>query len=191
MVVDAIMDDNRLRVGVTARLNADQRNYKILMNVTGDSREFAIVPGELRSVAKALASCLEPSTEPDYIVGLAPGGIPIATGLAYVLDIPLIVAYKCRLQLPDEVVWVEPHCFSDTFYLYGVTSGTSVLLIDDEADSGNTLCNAVQSLRTHGIEIVDVGCVVETLRGGESPSRSKLNQLGLDLKSVRRMVAQV
>jgi adenine/guanine phosphoribosyltransferase-like PRPP-binding protein len=157
------------------------------MNVSGDYCELAILPRELRAVAKQLASSLQISTQPDFILGLAPGGIPITVALGYELEIPTVIAYKCRLDIPSEITWVEPHCVNSTFYLYGATAGMSVLLLDDEVDSGHTLCNAVQSLERHGIQIVDVGCVVEILHCGRSIGRDRLRELGLSLKSMYRM----
>ena len=176
--------DDIIRVGVAARRNLDQRSYKVLMNVSGDSREFAIVPKELQTIAKRLAACLQISTRPDYIIGLAPGGIPIAVALAYELNTPLIIAYKCRLDLPDEITWSEPHCLFNTFYLYGVSSGMSVILVDDEVDNGNTLCNAIREFRRCEVQILDVACVVEVLHSGLSIGKSKLLDLNLHLKTL-------
>jgi adenine/guanine phosphoribosyltransferase-like PRPP-binding protein len=179
--------DDVLRVGLAGRRNVDQRSYKVLMNASGDSREFAIVPKDLQTIAKRLAACLQISTQLDYIVGFAPGGIPIAVALAYELNIPLITAYKCRLDLPDEITWSEPHCLFNTFYFYGAYSGMSVILVDDEVDSGHTLCNAIRELQTHGVQILDVACVVEVLHGSHSMGRIKLLDLNLHLKSLLRL----
>ncbi|MCM8820242.1 MAG: phosphoribosyltransferase [Candidatus Omnitrophica bacterium] len=181
-----IKHDKILRVGVAQRRNLDRRSYKIIMNVSGDSREFAIVPRELQSIAKRLAACLEISKQPDYIIGLAPGGIPIAVALAYELNIPLIIAYKCRLDLPGEVTWSEPHCLFNTFYLYGVSPGMSVILVDDEVDNGYTLCNAIRKLQAHGVQVLDVACVVEVLHNGRSIGRAELSGFNLNLKSLFR-----
>jgi hypothetical protein len=134
--------DQFVRATVCERRNEDARAYKILMNVAGDSREFAIVPREIRKVGRQLATCLATVEELDYVVGFAPGGIPSAMALALEVDLPMIVAYKCRLGLPGEIVWEEPHCVNSTFYLYGLRGGMRVVLVDDEVDSGATICNA-------------------------------------------------
>ena len=179
--------DEVLHVGLARRLNLDQRSYKVLMNASGDSRVFAIKPKDLQTIAKRLATCLKISTRPDYIIGFAPGGIPIAVALAYELDIPLIIAYKCRLDCPSEITWSEPHCLFNTFYFYGAYSGMSVVLIDDEVDSGNTFYNAIRELRAHGVIILDVACVVEVIHGSYSMGRTKLSNLHLQLKSLLRL----
>lgn len=184
---DSSNHDDILRVGLADRRNVDQRSYKVLMNASGDSREFAIVPKDLQTIAKRLAACLQISTRPDYIVGFAPGGIPIAVALAYKLNIPLIIAYKCRLNLPDEITWSEPHCLFNTFYFYGAYSDMSVILVDDEVDSGHTLCNAIQELRAHGVQVLDVACVVEVLHDGYSMGKARLLDLHLHLKSLLRL----
>lgn len=178
--------DDVIHVGLAGRRNVDQRSYKVLMNASGDSRQFAIVPKDLQVIAKRLAACLQISTQPDYIIGFAPGGIPIAVALAYELNIPLVIAYKCRLNLPDEITWSEPHCLFNTFYFYGAYSGMSVILIDDEVDNGHTLCNAIRELRAHEVQILDVACVVEILHKGHSIGRTKLLDLHLHLKSLLR-----
>lgn len=186
-VISSKNHDDILHVGLAGRRNVDQRSYKVLMNASGDSREFAIVPKDLRTIAKQLAACLQTSTQPDYIVGFAPGGIPIAVALSYELNIPLVIAYKCRLDLPDEITWSEPHCLFNTFYLYGVCSGMSVVLVDDEVDSGHTLCNAIRELQVHGVQILDVACVVEVLHDGYSMGKARLLDLYLHLKSFLRL----
>jgi len=184
-------DEDFICVGLTARRNADRRDYKVLMNAAGDSCDFAISPPSLRAIARRLGAALKLTQLPDYIVGFAPGGIPIAVGLAYELDLPVVIAYKCRLDLPDEVAWTEPHSVNSTFYFYGAREGQSVLLVDDEVDSGRTICNAVRALRTCDVEIIDVGCVVEILHEGQSSGRHRLRELGFDLKSIRRLDVDV
>ncbi len=185
VVQPIIMDNNNvLRVKLVGRLNVDKRSYKVLMNASGDSRELAIAPKDLQIIAKQLSDQLQTSPRPEYIIGFAPGGIPIAVALAYELNIPLVIAYKCRLDLPEEITWSEPHCLFSTFYFYGAYSGMTAILVDDEIDSGNTLCNAVQKLREQGVRILDVGCVVEVMHNGCSAGREKLIDLDLHLKSL-------
>lgn len=179
--------DNILHVGLAGRRNVDKRSYKVLMNASGDSRKFAIVPKDLQAIAKQLVACLQTSAQPDYIIGFAPGGIPIAVALAYELNIPLVIAYKCRLDLSDEITWSEPHCLFNTFYFYGAYSSMSVILVDDEVDSGDTLCNAIRELQAHGVQILDVACVVEVLHSNRSIGRTKLLDFNLHLKSLSRL----
>jgi orotate phosphoribosyltransferase len=176
--------DTPVRVGICARRNTDHRTYKVLMNVAGDTCDYAITPEKLRATAKVLAASLEVQMPPDYIIGFAPGGIPLAVALAYELDLPAVIAYKTRLGLTSELSWTEPHCFTSTFYFYGAASGSSVLLVDDEVDSGNTLTNAVNALRGCGVRVIDVGSAVEVLHGGRSIGREQILELGLTLKSV-------
>ncbi len=173
-----------VRASVSPRRNSDTRPYKILMNVSGDTPEFAIVPEELRAVAKALAASLDLSDPPDYLIGFAPGGIPLAVAIAYELDLPAVMAYKTRLGLPGGLIWHEPHAANSAFYFYGAEPGQAVLLIDDEVDSGNTVLGAVDALRRAGVRIVDVGSAVEALHHGHSIGRERLAERGLTLKSV-------
>jgi adenine phosphoribosyltransferase len=180
--------DELVRVHVCPRLNSDSRAYKVLMNVAGDSRDFAIAPADLRRAADALAARLSPEeANADFIVGFAPGGIAIAVAMAYKLDTPAIIAYKTRLDLPDELTWAEPHCFTNTFYFYGVAHGMSVILVDDEVDSGNTLANATKALREAGAVGNGVASAVEVTHGGHSQGRERLAALGLNLRALRRV----
>jgi adenine/guanine phosphoribosyltransferase-like PRPP-binding protein len=177
-------ENTSLRVGLAERQTTDTRSYKILMSIVGEAAEFAIRPSELRAVAKTLVAQLEITSSPDWIIGFAPGGSPLAVAVAYELDIPLLIAYRMRMPLPSVITFTEPHALNHTCYLYGLTEGT-VLLVDDEADSGNTLANAVIALRDHGIRVADVAVGVEALHSGESRSRQRLREVGLNLKAVR------
>ena len=53
------MDAEYLRVGLVGRNNSDRRGYKILMNVAGDSRDYAIDPRQIRLVARVLTRGLD------------------------------------------------------------------------------------------------------------------------------------
>lgn len=171
-----------IRVALAERHTHDSRSYKLLMSIVSDTVEFAIHPSELRAVAKLLIDQLEIPDDLDWIIGFSQGGVPLAVAVAYELDRPLLIAYRSRMPLPDVITFREPHAFDDTFYLYGLTQGT-VLLVDDEADSGNTLANAVVALRDHGIRVADVVVGVEAVHGGESHGRRRLHEVGLNLKA--------
>jgi adenine/guanine phosphoribosyltransferase-like PRPP-binding protein len=171
-----------LRVGLAERHTNDSRSYKILMSIVSDTVEFAIHPSELRAVAKALVAQLDDVSEIDWIIGFSHGGIPLAVAVAYELDLPLLIAYQSRMPLPDAITFSEPHAFDGIFYIHGLTQGT-VLLVDDEVDSGNTFANAVTALRERGIRVADVAAGVEALHSEESRGRRRLHALGLNLKS--------
>ncbi len=180
-------DVNGVRAGVAERRNTDTRDYKILMDVAGDSLDYAIRPARLRGVAATLASSLSLARPPDAIIGLAPGGIPIALAVGFELDRPVVVAYKTRLGLEHELTWSEPHCENATFYLYGFPPGSAVVLVDDEIDSGNTLVNAVAALRAAGVDVLAVGAAIESRHEGRSLGREGLAALGIDLVAVRHL----
>jgi len=177
-------ENTSLRVALAERQTTDSRSYKILMSIVGEAVEFAIHPSELRAVAKTLVAKLEITSSPDWVIGFSPGGSPLAVAVAYELDVPLLIAYRVRMPLPSVITFTEPHALNHTFYLYGLTQGT-VLLVDDEADSGNTLANAVVALRDRDIGVADVAVGVEALHSGESRSRRRLREVGLNLKAVR------
>ena len=175
-----------VRAGLCQRLNSDHRSYKVLMNVSGDVGEFAITPGDLRLAARELAEKL-PCGQPDYLVGFAPGGIPITVALAYELEARALIAYKTRLSVPGELTWSEPHAFNATFYFYDAVPGTSMVLVDDEVDSGNTVCNAVRALRSRDVNVIGVASAIEVVHDGHSAGRQQLQDLGLTLTSLRKL----
>jgi len=179
--------EETVRASVCPRRNSDQRPYKVVMSVAGDSRGFAIVPSEPRAAAAELVERLELERPPGYVVGFAPGGIALAVAVAGELDVPAVIAYKTRLGLPNESSWTEPHCYSNTFYFYGARAGDAVLMIDDEVDSGNTIGSAVELLQAHGVQVLDVGAAVEVVHGGASKGQTRLADVGLTLKALRRI----
>lgn len=186
MIREAV-DINGVRLGVASRKNTDTRDYKILMDVAGDSLDYAIEPARLRAAARTLVEGLGLTDKPDCVVGLAPGGIAIAIAVALELDVKAVIAYKTKLGLDHEVRFSEPHATNSIFYLYGVSTGTSVVLVDDEIDSGNTLLDCVTSLRGAGAVVIAAGTAVEGLHGGRSQGREKLESVGVDLTSLARV----
>lgn len=186
MIRDAV-DVNGVRLGVASRLNTDTRAYKILMDVAGDSMDYAIEPARLRTAARSLVAGFDPAQRPDCVVGLAPGGIAMTVAVAFELDVKAVIAYKTMLGLDKEVRFSEPHATNSVFYLYGVGAGTSVAVVDDEIDSGNTLLNCVTSLRAVGARVVVAATAVEALHGGRSQGREKLEAVGVGLTSIARV----
>jgi adenine/guanine phosphoribosyltransferase-like PRPP-binding protein len=184
-------DVNGVLVGLAPRLNTDTRSYKILMDVAGDSLSFAIEPARLRAVAGSLCGALELTERPDCVIGLAPGGIALAVAVAFELDVRAVIAYKTKLGLDDELRFSEPHSTNSQFYLYGVGQSSSVVVVDDEVDSGNTLLDCVASLRGAGARVLAVATAVEALHGGHSAGREQLEAAGVDLVTIARVeVAQ-
>jgi adenine/guanine phosphoribosyltransferase-like PRPP-binding protein len=180
------VDVNGVRLGVVPRLNTDTRPYKILMDIAGDSMAYAIEPGRLHRAARTLVDGLDLAAEPDCVIGLAPGGIAFAVAVATVLDVKAVIAYKTRLGLDGELRFSEPHATNSIFYLYGVGAGDTVVLIDDEIDSGNTLADCVRSLQAAGARILAAGTAVEGLHGGRSEGRAQLTELGVPLTSLAK-----
>jgi adenine/guanine phosphoribosyltransferase-like PRPP-binding protein len=178
---------NGVRFGVAPRLNTDTRPYKILMDVAGDSMSYAIEPARLRRVAASLCAAFNLDEAPDCVVGLAPGGIALSVAVAFELDVKAVIAYKTKLGLGDEVHFSEPHCENSEFYLYGVGENTSVVVVDDEIDSGNTLLDCVTSLTKAGARVLVVATAVEGLHRGHSDGREKLESVGVRLVTAVRV----
>lgn len=186
-MVPKAVDVNGVRFGVVPRLNTDTRSYKILMDVAGDSMSYAIEPARLRRVASSLCAAVLLKEIPDCVVGLAPGGIALALAVAFELNIKAVIAYKTKLGLDHEVHFSEPHSTNSEFYLYGIGAGTSVMLVDDEIDSGNTLVDCVSSLRRAGAHVLAVATAIEALHDGRSEGREKMESAGVALTTVARV----
>ncbi len=180
-------DVNGVRVGLAPRLNTDTRSYKILMDVAGDSMSYAIDPARLRGVARSICVALKPVGIPDCVIGLAPGGIALAIAVAFELDVKAVIAYKTKLGLEHELRFSEPHSSNSIFYLYGVAGETSVVVVDDEVDSGRTLLDCVTALRGAATRVLAVATAVEALHEGRSEGREKLESAGVNLVTIARV----
>jgi adenine/guanine phosphoribosyltransferase-like PRPP-binding protein len=182
-----VAEINGVRFGLAPRLNTDTRSYKILMDVAGDSMSYAIEPARLRRAASSLCAAFNLDEKPDCVLGLAPGGIALAIAVAFELDIKAVIAYKTKLGLDHEVRFTEPHAQNSQFYLYGVQQGTSVVVVDDEIDSGNTLLDCIGALRRAGARVLTVATAVEGLHHGKSEGRQQLESAGATLVTIARI----
>lgn len=108
--------------------------------------EFKHVVDELARVARGIPH--------DVICGIAVGGLPLATALAFELGEPLIYV---RMDRKDHGTMRQ---------LEGdYRQGQLVLLVDDVATTGGSLLNAIQVLRSHGLTVRDALVVVDREEG--------------------------
>jgi adenine/guanine phosphoribosyltransferase-like PRPP-binding protein len=88
----------------------------------------------------------------DYVVGFPEGGLVPAFAFAQVVDRPLILSTRLRLEREPVISFEESHSpQGTTHYLYGLRGGDSVVLVEDEITTGWTVINAVRALRAAGI----------------------------------------
>ena len=75
---------------------------------------------------------------PDLVLGIARGGLPIAGGLAYALDAKAVGTMNVEFYTGVDAHLDEPVVLPPLLDMDAVT-GSSVLVVDDVADSGKTL----------------------------------------------------
>jgi len=91
--------------------------------------------GEAESAAVQIAEAAEMIDDPDHIVGVARGGLPLAVMVSHELDLPMTSLRATHYDGKEREDEVEIH----TDGLDQIEVGETVLLVDDVVDSGRTL----------------------------------------------------
>ncbi|RLE80657.1 MAG: orotate phosphoribosyltransferase [Thermoprotei archaeon] len=122
-------------------------------------------PEEFRRVIRLAVRRLR---EKDFhaICGLAVGGIPLATAIAYEMGKPLVYIRKERKGHGTERL-LEGH----------VEEGSKIMLVDDVSTTGGTLARGVKVLRDCGFEIEEAFVIVDREQG----ARETLGKLEVNL----------
>jgi len=155
------------------RIGAVQRGlFKLssgrVSDVYVDLRKLPSHPAEFREVVRSMAKLAE-RFNADYVCGIAVGGLPLATALAYELGKPLIYVRKERKD------------YGTMKQLEGnYVKGARVLLVDDVATTGGTLSEATRVLRSEGLEVEAALVVVDREEG----AREAMKSLGVELLSL-------
>jgi orotate phosphoribosyltransferase len=118
-----------------------------------DKYLFESDPRLLRDVAAACASLVPPDV--DGIAGLELGGVPLATMLSQILEMPTLFVRKqaktygtCRLAEG------------------GAVEGRRLCIIEDVVTSGGAILDAARELRAGGAVLGPVVCVIDRESGG-------------------------
>ncbi|WP_307962079.1 phosphoribosyltransferase [Salinispora arenicola] len=99
-------------------------------------------------------------------MGLDAGGIVPTIALAWASGSQYRLAWKVNLDLPEKLVFHEPHARRLEVFAYGDFKGQRVLIVDDEITTGLTLNNLINALRAAGADVTGVLCLVEDTTGG-------------------------
>lgn len=132
-----------------------------------DLRLLPSHPQFFRRVALRMAALLE-GYEYDYIVGIATGGVPLATAVALMAGRPMGYLRPAA----------KTHGTGRR--LEALVEGRSVAIVDDVATTGGSLAAAVEAVRGGGGEPVVAAVVVDREQG----ARSKLSGMGVPLVSL-------
>lgn len=125
-------------------------------------------PRAFKRVVRMLVAAIR-NRDFDAVCGLALGGVPLATAVAYEMGKPLLYVRKEEKGHGlKTLIEGEPR------------DGIEAVLVDDVATTGGTLARGVRVLREHGIEVKEAIVVVDRLQG----ARETLRDLGVGLSSL-------
>ena len=91
-------------------------------------------------------------------------GLPIAQLVASLKGKPLAVIRKRNLHDSSRLLAKTSYASGfehGTYWIYGVSKGDKILLVDDAISTGGTLAPLVSILKERGVSISDVFCVLE------------------------------
>ncbi|MEI8003306.1 MAG: hypoxanthine/guanine phosphoribosyltransferase [Methanothrix sp.] len=125
-----------------------------------------IRPQLLREVACHIVRIAD--LEADKIVTVEAMGIPIATCLSIICDIPMVIIRKRKYGLPGEIEVSQVTGYSKSqLFLNGINKGDRVIVVDDVISTGGTLLAVLKSLKVAGAIVKDVVVVVRRGQGVE------------------------
>ena len=130
-----------------------------------DKYQFEADPALLLDIARAMAPLIPPGTE--VLAGLEMGGIPIVTMLSQVTGLPCSFIRK------------QAKPYGTCRYAEGASlEGRNFILVEDVVSSGGAITDALEKLRSDGLNPVSALCVIDRETGG----RQALAAHGLDLR---------
>ncbi|KAG5508929.1 hypothetical protein GH5_06143 [Leishmania sp. Ghana 2012 LV757] len=133
-----------------------------------DLRRLVTYPSIMRLVAREYAKVLRRYTF-DRIAGLPYAALPIASAISNEMNVPLI--YPRR----------EAKRYGTKAAIEGeYKKGDRVVIIDDLVSTGETKVEAVEKLRSAGLEVVSIVVLVDREMG----AKAFLNKLGYNFESV-------
>jgi len=139
-------------------------------NIYFDKYQFESDPVILKEICSKLKKLIPTSTE--VLAGLEMGGIPIATVLSQLTNIPVAFIRK------------EAKAYGTCNYAEGADMKMKkVIIIEDVVSSGGAIIDAVDKMRADGIEITAAYCVIDRETGGKENLAAK----GIKLKSLFKM----
>lgn len=139
-----------------------------ISNIYVDLRKLPSYPEAFRRVVQLMTEKAKQYSF-DYVCGIAVGGLPLATAIAYEMSKPLIYARR------------EKKTHGTMKQLEGdYVKGSKILLIDDVATTGGTLIDIIGLLRGEGLEVTKALVVVDRGEG----AREALQSIGVSLDSL-------
>jgi phosphoribosyl-AMP cyclohydrolase len=100
----------------------------------------------------------------DKIVTFEALGIPYATLLAQRRKKPLAIIRKRDFGAPEHLLAKVPYASGferGHYFVYGLSKGETVILIDDMVSTGGSLIPTIEALKRKGVLISDILCIAE------------------------------
>lgn len=168
------MSQPRFRVHIVERYNAVKHRF-FKVTFTGDGIEYPVIRDDLIQVSSRIIRNLgnQLTAKLDYIIARDRPSLILAVALSLKLNVALKVAYKYDLNLPKKVPFIDPYIPNEPAYLYNLKTPCNVLLVDDEALTGNTMVESIVSLRKNRVNVIGAVSYVECLSLG---AREKIEQ---------------
>jgi len=128
---------------------------------------FEADPVLLRRIVSCMVALVPPDT--DMLGGLELGGVPLATMLSNLTEIPALFVRK-------EAKTYGPLKLAEG----GDPAGRQVLLIEDVVTTGGAVLNAAAALREQGAKVTTVLCAIDR----RAPGQDQLTKHGITVRSV-------
>jgi len=110
---------------------------------------WSIFGEAVRELASTIAA--DGAYRPEVVLGIARGGLPLAAGLAYALDVKETATINVEFYTGVDSRLPEPVVLAPSVDL-GELAGREVLVVDDVADTGRTLAVVVGMCADAGIK---------------------------------------
>ncbi len=136
-----------------------------------DKYLFEADPDLLKHIAIAMVKLVPPGV--DALAGLEMGGIPIATMLSQLTNLPVLFVRKKAKEYGTCKIAEG-----------GVVKGRKLLIVEDVVTSGGAILDAAKALRAEGAELAQVVCVIDRREAGKP---DKLGEAGLTLSPLFTM----
>lgn len=183
--VSIIDDGSNGKISLSAlSRHGDTRKTKIKNNFTGllESADSLL----LSELCEKLNDKLQLHTDDATIVGMYKSGIIVAGFLALHRGARFNWSTPDKIgEYQDAICYMEDHREDKAHYLYGLKSTDRVIVVEDEITSGKGVVGLTVKLREHGIEVVSICSILETVNfGGRNYIKS---ETGIDLVSLAKV----
>ena len=135
-----------------------------------DNRRLPFWPEQWRIVVEATQAYIA-AAQPEYdiIAGIAAGGVPHSSALAYQLGMPSVFVRKEAKEHGKGRRVEGP-----------VTPGDRVVVVEDVITTGGSALAAIEQARAFGLQVIGALAIIDRLEGGAEA----FNQIGVPLKTL-------